>query len=185
MGKVNNLKKKSRNKDAAAKVVNTEKYLTFHIDNQLYTVPTSEVVEIIRMQPITYMPNLPPYVKGVINLRGKIVPLIDMRLKFGKEEQEYGARTSVIIVEYGEFTVGLIVDSVKDVRDVSEDQISSAPKYKKDIGDNYIKGIVSLEKESAMLMDIAKVLVHKKKAEKQKAADDADDSQRVPKTAVQ
>lgn len=180
MGKVNKAKKK----DAAVKAENKEKYLTFHIDNQLYTVPTSEVVEIIRMQPITFMPNLPNYVKGVINLRGKIVPLIDMRLKFGKEEQEYGPRTSVIIVEFGEMTVGMIVDSVKDVRDVSERQISSAPKYKKDLGDNYIKGIVPFEKESAMLMDVQRVLVHKRD-EKKKAVNNKDEVQQMPKAAVQ
>lgn len=180
MGKIHNLKKK----DAAAKIVNTEKYLTFHIDGQLYTIPTSEVVEIIRMQTITFMPNLPDYVKGVINLRGKIVPLIDMRLKFAKEEQEYGQRTSIIIVECGEMTVGLIVDSVKDVRDVADKQISSAPKYKKDLGDNYIKGIVSFGKESAMLMDIERVLVHKK-AEKKKPVNTDDETQQMPKTAVQ
>lgn len=179
MGKVHSSKK-----DAAAKAVDTEKYLTFHIDGQLYTIPTSEVVEIIRMQAITFMPNLPNYVKGVINLRGKIVPLIDMRLKFVKEEQEYGPRTSIIIVECGEMTVGLIVDSVKDVRDVAEKQINSAPKYKKDIGDNYIKGIVSFGKESAMLMDIEKVLVHKKD-KKEKPVKNNDEAQQMKKTAVQ
>lgn len=173
-----------KGKNMAVKAVNTEKYLTFHIDNQLYTIPTSEVVEIIRMQPITFMPNLPDYVKGVINLRGKIVPLIDMRLRFDKEEKEYGARTSVIIVECGEMTVGLIVDSVKDVRDVADNQISAAPKYKKDIGDNYIKGLVSFKEESAMLMDIERVLVYKKDVKK-KPANDSDEAQDMPKTAVQ
>ena len=141
----------------------TEKYLTFFIDSQLYAIPTSEVMEIIRMQPITFMPDLPQYVKGVINLRGKIVSLIDMRLKFCKEEKEYGSRTSIIIVECGEMTVGLIVDAVKDVRDVAANQIFDAPKHEKNAGTqaNYVRAIASLDKESAMLLDIPKVLTHK------------------------
>lgn len=146
---------------SAAKKVTTEKYLTFFVDGQLYTIPTQEVVEIIRVQPITYMPNLPDYVKGVINLRGKIVPLIDVRLKFRKEEREYDSRTSIIIVENGEMTVGLIVDAVKDVRDISSDQIQNAPKYEKASGNHYIRAIVNLERESAMVLDVPKILFHK------------------------
>lgn len=161
----------------------TEKYLTFFIDSQLYTIPTSEVVEIIRIQPITFMPNLPNYVKGVINIRGKIVPLIDMRLKFCKEEKKYDGRTSVIIVENGEMTVGLIVDSVQDVRDVTENQISASPKYKKSAGDHYVRGIVTFENKSAMLLDIEKVLVHKT-TDGKKAAE-TDSTQPVLETAAQ
>lgn len=137
-----------------------EKYLTFLIDSQLYTVPTSQVVEIIRIQPITFMPNLPKYVKGVINLRGKVVPVIDIRLRFHKEEIEYGVRTSIVIVEHGEMTVGLIVDSVKDVRDIAQDQISAAPKSKKAPGNGFVCAIATLENGSAMVLDVAKVLTH-------------------------
>lgn len=137
-----------------------EKYLTFLIDSQLYTIPTSQVVEIIRMQPITSMPNLPQYIKGVINLRGKVVPVIDMRLKFQKEEAEYGVRTSIVIVEHGEMTVGLIVDSVRDVRDISQDQINVSPKSKKAPGKGYVSAIASLEGDSAMVLDVERVLTH-------------------------
>lgn len=144
-----------------AETVSTEKYLTFLIDSQLYTVPTSQVVEIIRMQPITFMPNLPKYVKGVINLRGKVVPVIDMRLKFSKEEIAYGVRTSIVIVEHGEMTVGLIVDFVKDVRDIALDQINTAPKSKKSVGKGFVCAIAALENDSAMVLDVEKVLTHK------------------------
>jgi purine-binding chemotaxis protein CheW len=136
----------------------SEKYLTFFIDGQLYAVSTSRVAEIIRMQAITFLPGLPPYVKGVINLRGKIVPLIDMRLKFRKEEKEYGAQTSVVIVESGEMTVGLIADSVNDVTDVAKNQLSENPKYKSRAGNRYVCGIASLSCGSALVLDIAKVL---------------------------
>ncbi|MFU0831583.1 MAG: Chemotaxis protein CheW [Oscillospiraceae bacterium] len=135
-----------------------EKYLTFYIDKQLYALPTKEVVEIIRLQPITLIPNLPDYVKGVINLRGKIVPLIDMRLKFSKEPVPYDNLTSVVIVNNSDMTAGLIVDSVKDVRDIAKSQIFDSPKYKNNTGDRYVCAIASLEKESAMVLDIAHVL---------------------------
>jgi len=150
-------KKSAKGTFSVMENIPSEKYLTFSIDRQLYTLPTSQVVEIIRLQPITLMPNLPDYVKGVINLRGKIVPLIDMRLKFSKEPIPYDNLTSIIIVESGEMTAGLIVDSVQDVRDVAKSQIFDAPKYKKSVGDRYVSAIVSLEKESAMVLDIARV----------------------------
>jgi purine-binding chemotaxis protein CheW len=151
-------KKTMKNQFSVIESIPSEKYLTFSIDGQLYTIPTSEVVEIIRVQPITFMPNLPNYVKGVINLRGKIVPLIDMRLKFCKAEKEYDSRTSIIIVEKSDMVVGLIVDSVKDVRDIAKNQVCKAPSYKKTVGDSYVCGIASLEHESALVLDIEKVL---------------------------
>lgn len=138
--------------------VPAEKYLTFFIDRQLYALPTSQVVEIIRLQPITRLPNLPDYVKGVINLRGKIVPLIDMRLKFAKESVPYDSLTSVVIVEKGDMTAGLIVDSVKDVRDVAKDQIFDASKYKKGGGERFVSAIASLKTTSAMILDITRIL---------------------------
>lgn len=151
--------KTARKKDfSIVENTSSEKYLTFFIDGQLYAVPTSKVVEIIRMQPVTLLPGLPEYVKGVINLRGKIVPLIDMRLKFRKEEQEYGIQTSVIITESGEMTVGLIVDAVNDVTDVAKSQLSENPKYKKHAGNQYVGGIASLVQGSALVLDIRKVL---------------------------
>ncbi len=153
---------------SSAETVAAEKYLTFLIDGQLYTVPTSQVVEIIRMQPITFLPNLPKYVKGVINLRGKVVPVIDMRLRFRKEEIEYGARTSIVIVEHGEMTVGLIVDFVKDVRDIAKDQINTAPKSKKAPGKGFVCAIATLENDSAMVLDVEKVLTHSQSAEDEK-----------------
>jgi purine-binding chemotaxis protein CheW len=178
--------KEMRRENAVAADLHTEKYLTFFIDGQLFTIPTSEVVEIIRMQPITYIPNTVAYVKGVINLRGKVVPVIDMRLRFQKEEVPYDTRTSIVIVEKKDMTVGLIVDSVRDVLDVSSAQISDSPKFfgrnaigKNAVSKNFVCGMVTLsENETAMLLDIAKVLTHHsrdsvKAAEKTDSAADA------------
>lgn len=154
-------KRSAKKKLSIVESIPTEKYLTFLIDRQLYALPTAEIVEIIRMQPITFMPKLPDYVKGVINLRGKIVPLIDMRLKFDKEAVPYDSRTSIVIVEKGEMTAGLIVDAVKDVRDVEKAQIFEAPGYKKTVGGSYVRSIASMGEESAMLLNLERVLSEK------------------------
>ncbi len=146
------------NNKSALENIPSEKYLTFFIDGQLYAIPSSEVVEIIRMQPITFMPKLPDFVKGVINLRGKIVPLIDLRLKFDLEERAYDDHTSIIVIEHGELSIGFIVDTVNDVTDIAENQISGAPKLAKNEGGNYVSGIVHLEKNVALLLDIMKIL---------------------------
>ena len=105
---------------SSAESVSVEKYLTFYIENQLYAIPSSQVMEIIRMQPITFMPNMPSFVKGIINLRGKIVPLIDLNMKFGKPGSEYNDRTSIVVVEAEDINVGLIVEAVNDVTDIAE-----------------------------------------------------------------
>jgi purine-binding chemotaxis protein CheW len=147
-----------RNEQIAADNGSTEKYLTFFIDKQLYAIPSRQVIEIIRMQLITYMPNLPGFVKGVINLRGKIVPLMDLRLKFDLEEKEYDEHTSIIVCDFGETSIGFIVDMVNDVTDISENKISEAPKLSKEGGNNYVCGIVHLEKNVALILDMLKVL---------------------------
>ena len=151
--------KTARKKDfSIVENISSEKYLTFFIDGQLYAVPTSQVVEIIRMQTITFLPGLPAYVKGVINIRGKIVSLIDMRLKFHKEEKEYDGQTSVIITEIGDMNAGLIVDTVNDVTDVAANQLSESPKYKKRAGNRYVCSIASLPYGSALVLNVSKVL---------------------------
>lgn len=158
--KKNNRKRAKRGTSAKGSA-SAEKYLTFYIDGQLYCIPTSQVVEIIRIQPMTFLPNLPDYVKGVINLRGRIVPVIDMRLRLHKEEREYSSRTSVVIVEQGENTVGLIVDGVKDVLDVTEDQIDETLQSRKAVGRRFVRGIVTLGREAALFLDLAEVLTHR------------------------
>lgn len=148
----------SKNGSSSNENVPTEKYLTFFIDEQLFAIQSSQVVEIIRMQPITFMPKLPPYVKGVINLRGKIVSLIDLRLKLNKAPIEYDDHTSIVVVETGDFSVGFIVDRVNDVTDIAKNQISDSPKLAKDSANNYVAGIATLENEVAMLLNVTKLL---------------------------
>lgn len=136
-----------------------EKYLTFFVDSQLYTIPSSQVIEIITMQTVTYMPSLPDFVKGVINIRGKIVPLIDLCLRLKKTPVIVDDQTCVVVIEIENDNVGLIVDRVRDVTDISLTQISPAPKVaKKDKESDYLTGVAKLGQEVAMILNVQKAL---------------------------
>lgn len=139
----------------------TEKYLTFILDDQFYAIPIANVIEIIAMQETTKMPDFPDYVKGVINLRGTIIPLIDVRLRFHKPEREYDARTSVIVVSVNDVQVGFIVDMVDEVKDIDNSDIADPPKMSGDMQNRYIIGIGKVEGKIVLLLDSNKVLNEK------------------------
>ncbi len=103
------------------------RYLLFYINDVVYGVTLSDVLEIINIQSITYIPNTAQYVKGIVNLRGKIVPVIDARLKLGLPEREYDDKTCIIILEIGDARIGLIVDSVSEVVAVDTADLSTPP----------------------------------------------------------
>ena len=137
-----------------------DKYLIFSIGNQSYGIDIEYVIEIIGIEPITEVPELPDYVKGVINLRGKIIPVMDVRLKFKKEPKEYDDRTCIIVVEISNISIGLIIDRVLDVVNIDEKNISPQPKTNsnKDNTNKYIKGIGKVQKEVKLLIDCYKLL---------------------------
>ena len=116
-----------------------DRYLTFSIGTESFGVDIKYVTEIIGIQPITIVPEVPDYVKGIINLRGKIIPVIDIRLKFKKESIEYDDRTCIIVVEVDEVTAGFIVDNVTEVITIAGVDIVPPPEYKECFQNNYIK----------------------------------------------
>lgn len=103
--------------------------LSFYIGDVLYGLPLMNVLEIINVQPVTNVPGTPAYVKGVINLRGSIVPLVDMRLKFGQPERDYDDQTNFVITQLGDMQVGLAVDRVSNVITAQEIDTSSLPEF--------------------------------------------------------
>lgn len=105
------------------------KSLTFYIDDIMYALPLTNVIEIINVQAIAKVPGTPAYVKGVINLRGSIVPLVDVRLKFGKMERDYDDQTNFVITQLGDMQVGLAVDRVSNVVKADTVDISSLPEF--------------------------------------------------------
>ncbi len=150
----------------AEKAVETErrggKYLTFDLDDEVYGLNILKVKEIIGIMDITPVPQAPSYVKGVLNLRGKIIPVIDLRLKFGFQERAYDERTCVIVVELGnaagKLLIGIIVDSVSEVTNIPETDIESTPELGAKQSTEYIEGMAKLKGKVVILLNIAQVL---------------------------
>ncbi|MFW0968090.1 MAG: chemotaxis protein CheW [Thermacetogeniaceae bacterium] len=134
-----------------------DKFLIFCLDSEFYGIEIKYVTEIIGMQEITEVPELPDYIRGITNLRGKIIPLMDVRLRFKKPFREYNDRTCVIVVDLKDISVGLIVDSVSEVLSISEDDIVPPPKVNREIN-KYIKGIGKTGDGVKLLLDCYKLL---------------------------
>ena len=129
------------------------KFLTFKIGNEEYGIEIKYVTEIIGIQKITEIPELPEYIKGVINLRGQIIPVMDVRLRFKKEPVEYDDRTCVIVVAIDGMPVGLIVDNVSEVISIPEENIVPPPDPKTGFQNRYIKGIGKAGENVKLILD--------------------------------
>lgn len=140
-----------------------DKYLIFTIDKEKYGIEIKYVIEIIGIQNITKIPELDEYVKGIINLRGKIIPVVDVRLRFKKPVMEYDDRTCIIVVDVGELTVGLIVDRVSEVVNISEDQVAPPPVTSMNTKNKYINGIGKIGESVRLLIDCNKLLNYEDK----------------------
>lgn len=134
------------------------RYLTFSLDNEVYGIEIKCVNEIIGVQPITTIPEVPAYVKGIINLRGKIIPVIDVRLKFGKEPMEYNDRTCIVVIDINDVYVGLIVDNVDEVLTIDDEDIATPPVANMGFENRYIKGIGKAGNSVQLLLDSDKLL---------------------------
>ncbi len=132
------------------------KYLTFFIDGQPFGIPISEVVQIIGIQEITEIPEYPVYAKGVIHLRGSMIPVIDFRLRLGKPETPYTERTCIIVLSIGGLGFGLIVDEVDEVTAISEAEIASPPNISAE-ADSYLTGVARLHEKTVLLIWAAKL----------------------------
>lgn len=138
------------------------KYLTFTLNKEEYGIGILKVKEIIGMMPITPVPQTPEYVKGVINLRGKVIPVIDLRLRFGMEKVLYDERTCIVVVEAetGEdrTLIGIVVDSVSEVLNIRAELIEETPAFGTELTTDYILGMAKTEGSLKILLDIDKVL---------------------------
>lgn len=128
-------------------------YLTFPVGDELYGVSIGVVTEIVGMQRIMSVPDVPHYIKGVINLRGKVIPLMDVRLRFGMNEKAYDDRTVVIVLQVQGAPVGLIVDGVSEVLDIPDERIDSGNKFGGGEGRKLVKGLGRLDERVAILLD--------------------------------
>ncbi|MCK5096558.1 MAG: purine-binding chemotaxis protein CheW [Desulfobacteraceae bacterium] len=142
--------------------VKTGKYLTFFLEEEEYGIGILKVKEIIGMMAITSVPRTPEYVKGVINLRGKVIPVIDLRSKFDMETIEYTERTCIIVVEIDSETstilIGIVVDAVSEVLNIKEEDIEETPTFGTKLDTEYILGMAKMEGGVKILLNIDKVL---------------------------
>lgn len=138
------------------------KYLTFSLAGEEYGIGILKVKEIIGMMPVTTVPQTPKFVKGVINLRGKVIPVIDLRLRFGMDAIAYTERTCIIVVEiegrFGTIQIGIVVDSVSEVLNIKGDDIEETPTFGTKLNTDYILGMAKMEGGVKILLDIDQVL---------------------------
>lgn len=134
------------------------KYLSFFLKDEEYGIEILKVQEIIGMLPITRVPRTPESVKGVINLRGKIIPVTDLRSRFGMEEREVTTETVTIVVRAGGLEVGVIVDKVSEVLDIADSEIEDVPMFGSDVTTDYLLGLGNTNGRVRLLLDIDRIL---------------------------
>jgi len=150
--------------DQAVKVMADKegKYLTFTLAEEEYGIGILKIKEIIGMLPITSVPQTPEFVKGVVNLRGKVIPVMDLRLRFGMTSIDYTERTCIIVVEIagqsGTILVGIVVDAVSEVLNIKGDDIVKTPTFGTKLNTDYILGMAKMEGGVKILLDIDQVL---------------------------
>lgn len=133
------------------------KFLTFSLGTEFYGIDIIHVTEIVGIQPITVVPDLPHFIKGIINLRGRIIPVIDIRLKFNKEVVSYNDRTCIIVIEVNEQSIGIIVDAVSEVINITDEQIVPPPPSTNTSNNKYIKSIGKTDELVILMIDCHKI----------------------------
>ena len=133
------------------------KFLTFVLGNEEYGIEIRNVTEIIGIQKITDLPDVPHYVKGVINLRGKVIPVVDVRIRFGLPERAYDERTCIVVVNIKDISVGLIVDSVSEVLDIPDEDIEPPPKVNMGASSRYIRSLGKVGEDVKILLEVHKL----------------------------
>jgi len=133
------------------------RYLTFFVDGEQYGVDISRIKEIIAPVNITHIPKTPPYVKGVINLRGSVIPVVDVRLKFNMQEKEMDIETAIIIYEINKVSIGFIVDNVEDVLLIDSKNISDAPSFGSNIDTSFVESVAEVGDDVIMLLNLEKI----------------------------
>ncbi len=137
------------------------KFLTFFLEKEEYGLEILKVREIIGMMDITPVPRTPEFIRGVINLRGKVIPIVDLRSKFSMEQIEQTDETCMIVVQAAGIQMGIVVDKVSEVLDIASEDIEDAPSFGTEVNTDYILGIGKSQGRVKLLLDIDKVLSDK------------------------
>lgn len=134
-----------------------DKYLTFELENECYGIEIKHVTEIIGIQKITTVPEMPDFVRGIVNLRGKIIPVMDVRLRFNKPFRDYQDRTCIIVIDINELSIGLIVDRVSEVLTIPSREVVTPPELNIR-GNRYVMGIGKVGNDVKLLLDCERLL---------------------------
>jgi purine-binding chemotaxis protein CheW len=138
------------------------KFLSFLLGEEVYGIPIKSAKEIIGIMGITNIPKMQGYIKGVINLRGKIIPIVDLRLRFGMVEQVYTERTCIIIVETGaienKHQLGIVVDAVSEVITIQTEDIEAPPEYDMQIEGSFLMGLGKIKEKVVLILEIAQII---------------------------
>lgn len=135
-----------------------EQLVVFELSGEFYGIQIAAVESIIKIQEITQLPQAPYYVKGITNLRGTVLPVIDLRTRFGLETQEYSKQTRIMVVIMGKVKVGMVVDGVSEVLRISDEAIEPPPPMVTTVNSAFLKGIAKVEGRLIILLELAKVL---------------------------
>lgn len=133
------------------------RYLIFSIEERNYGIEIQHILEIVGLHTITEVPDMPSFVKGVMNLRGRIIPLIDVRNRFKLPEVAYNDKTCVIILNINRYSIGLIVDTVREVLKIGSEQMEDAPRFGEGIGNRFVKSLAKVKEEIKILLDIERL----------------------------
>lgn len=133
-------------------------YLTFSVENEGYAVNIAHVIEIVGMQKISEVPDVPAFIKGVTNLRGQVIPVMDMRLRFSLPWCDYDDRTTIIVLELNNTSTGLVVDQVNEVLDIQPEQIDPPPRWHQGGNEGVIKGVGKLADSVSIILDVPRLL---------------------------
>ena len=141
------------------------KFLTFHLGEEVYGIEIRYVTEIIGIQKITEVPDMPDFIKGVINLRGQVIPVMDVRTRFRMEPREYDDRTCVIVVRINDLSIGLVVDTVNEVQDIEDKDISPPPSISKKASSRFLQGMGKVGDQVRILLNVSTLLYEEELAE--------------------
>lgn len=154
----------SQHADATSSDAQNREFLVFSLGEEEYAIDILKVQEIRGYENVTRIANAPDFIKGVTNLRGIIVPIVDLRIKFRLEKVEYGGQTVVIVVNVGDRVIGIVVDGVSDVMTLTPEQIKPAPEFGVTLSSDFLSGLGSLEDRMLVLVDIEKLLTSEEMA---------------------
>src|SRR6056297_2981118 len=141
--------------------IQENKFLMCRIGEEDYGIDIRHVTDIIELQKITEVPDMPNYVKGVINLRGQVIPIIDLRLRFNMEQREYDDRTVITVVKIDDLSIGFIIDTATEVQEIPAADIDAAPNFKSGEDQNkFVSGLGKIGEEVKIILDVSRLVVH-------------------------